>query len=228
MHAATMIAVSANGAKEIRDALLRGEMQAHHWDVMLIRWLTTGAGREFTASYLYPCIGHYQAHMSQSSDHEGWRESAWDNAWVQEGTRAADALGGRTRWLCTFQEKATGWLRAVRMPEHNEDLRWFTRTTAPAGWHARARDRASASAMSLSPGTDDVEMEEGKGTGKGKSKRMPVLIQPLWRPDATEMDDGPEVNTARRKRQRRAHTRDYAFRIFAEDGQQVGPRIKKP
>ena len=82
--------------------------------------------------------------------------------------------------------------------------------------------------MSLSPGTDDVEMEEGKGTGKGKSKRMPVLIQPLWRPDATEMDDGPEVNTARRKRQRRAHTRDYAFRIFAEDGQQVGPRIKKP
>ena len=41
----------------------------HHFDVLLLKYLAKH-GPEFGASYVYPCVRHYQAHLSQSSEAE--------------------------------------------------------------------------------------------------------------------------------------------------------------
>ena len=205
-HASTLVAVSAAGAKKLADVVGSTEFsdRVFHFDVLLLRYLEKH-GNEFGASYVYPCIGHYQAHLSQSSDHEGWRDSRWLNTWVQEGTRPAHTAGGRTRWLMGWTQKGLVWIRDIPLPERREDLRWFTRTSAPAGWREETEARR----------------REPMLKGKGKGKPPPVLIQPLYMANATVMPDDPTANTVRRKRARRAQQRDYAFRIFVSAGDAV-------
>ena len=206
-HAATLIAVSAQGAKRLLELVETNQLgNQHHWDIMLLRWLQSH-GNEFGASYVYPSMGHYQAHLSGSSDTEGWRDAQWKQEWIQEGTRAGHCPAGRTRWLMGWCEKGLDWKRAVMLPERGEDLRWFTRTSAPEGWIS-AQTAARRSAVALAK-------------GRGKGKVPPILIQPFFTKGATEMADDPELTTARRKRARRAQNRDYAFRIFASEGQRV-------
>lgn len=212
-HASTLVAVSAGGAKKLRHIVDSGEIgKQHHFDVMLLRYMQEH-GNTFGASYVYPCIGHYQAHLSGSSDNEGWRDSQWLKGWVQEGTRAEHAEGGRTRWLMGWTKKGLDWKRALFLPEKGgEDLRWFTRTTAPDGWiQAQIEQRRQAAGAA-------------KGKGKGRGKAPAIVIQPFFSQGPTEMPDDPEVSTERRKRARRAQNRDYAFRIFAGEGEQVGEK----
>ena len=85
-HAATLIAVSATGAKKLADIVPDTEVfgRPAHFDLLLLRYMAKH-GNEFGASYVFPCVGHYQANLSQSSDHEGWRNSQWLTSWVQEG-----------------------------------------------------------------------------------------------------------------------------------------------
>ena len=206
VHASTCVAVTSRAARALGEALRTGEMgQQHHWDVMLVRYLQK-MGDRFPASYVYPCIGHYQEHVSGSSDRMGWRDSQWAKAWVQEGTRAADTEGGKHRWLAGFRTKGIAWMRQVKLPLLDEDLRWFTRSSAPDGWQ---EERLQLIAL---------ENEERKGRGKGP--RWPMLIQPVFDVSAVEMDDNPPPTTKRSQRAQRAAVRDYAFRLFVNEGSQ--------
>ena len=210
-HAATLIAVSAAGAKKLVDIVADpGVFGANqHFDVLLLKYLEKH-GNTFGASYVYPCVGHYQAHLSQSSDHEGWRDSAWEQNWVQEGTKASHAYGGRTRWLMGWTKRGDGldWKVELFLPERGDvDLRWFTRTSAPQGWIEAEEERLHEQA------------EWAKG--KGKTPRTPNVIQPFFREGPTDLPDNPPANTQRRKRQRRANLVGYAHRLFASPGQQV-------
>jgi len=206
-HAATLIAVSALGAKKLHELLEQGALGSPgHFDIMLLKYLNHH-GQEFGASYVFPCVGHYQAHLSGSSDNEGWRNAQWTQKWVQEGTRAAHAEKGVVRWLMGWVPKGNKWIREIHIPEQgDEDLRWFTRSGAPEGWHEEA---AAANER------------KGKGKGKQKTKQAPRVIQPYWHQGATQMLDDPPLDTGRQKRTRRAQNRDYAFRIFVAEGQQV-------
>ena len=210
VHGATMIAVSAVGAKKLADVVPDVAVfgRDYHFDVLLIKYLNKH-GNAFGASYVHPSIGHYQAHLSQSSDHEGWRDSRWQNGWVQEGTRPSDAVAGRTRWLLAFTEKGNVWKRPIHLPERaGEDLRWFTRSPAPAGWSEEEQERRLA------------QREHAKGRGKA-SCALPIFIQPFATENPTDADDNPPLDTARRKRARRANMVGYAMRIFASPGEQV-------
>ena len=120
-----------------------------------------------------------------------------------------------TRWVAgsggcwASRKEGLNWIRVVHVLEAGgEDLRWFTRTTQPVGWAEQEAEQRRLAA-------------KGKGKGKNKGKHTPVLIQPLWRPDAIDMDNDPDLTTERRKRAKRAQMAGYAFRVFATEGQQV-------
>ena len=207
-HASTLVAVSAVGAKKLVDIVSDPAVfgENHHFDVLLLKYLNKH-GREFGASYVYPCVGHYQAHLSQSSDSEGWRNSQWLKTWVQEGTKASHATDGKTRWLLGWTEKGLDWKRAIALPERGEDLRWFTRTSAQPGWSEFVQDH--------------IREEAQRQLAKGRGKCIPVPIQAFYAQDPTAMEDDPEANTSRRKRARRAQKVGYAHRVFAPPGQRV-------
>ena len=67
-------------------------------------------------------------------------------SWLQEGARTSHCVSNsRTWWLMGWTEKNLNWKRAIHLPERaGEDLRWFTRTSAPEGWidstHERQHD----------------------------------------------------------------------------------------
>ena len=207
VHAATLIAVSAEGAKKLADIVPDRSLFGAdaHFDVLLIRYLEK-YGNQFGASYVYPSVGHYQAHLSQSSDHEGWRPARWEQNWIQEGTRVAHAEAGRTRWICGFCDKGVDWIRDIHIPERGgEDLRWFTRTSAPPHWAEEEEARRA------------LAREEAKG--KGRKPR--TVIQPVYTAGATDMQGNPEMVTKRRRRSKRANDVGYAHRIFAAEGEEV-------
>lgn len=207
-HASTLVAVTAAGARKLAEIVPDADVfgKDGHFDVLLLKYLAKH-GNEFGASYVYPCVGHYQAHLSQSSDTEGWRNSQWLKNWVQEGTKTSHTPGGRTRWILGWTEKDLAWKRSIMLPERDEDLRWFTRTSAPQGWIEEMDDRQRAHA------------ERVKGKGKGKAP--PVVLQPFYTAAPTDMAGTPAAETSRRKRQRRANQVGYSFRIFASPGQRV-------
>ena len=207
-HASTLVAVSAVGAQKLADVVSDPAVfgENHHFDVLLLKYLNKH-GPQFGASYVYPCVGHYQGHLSQSSDSEGWRDSQWLQPWVQEGTKTSHTTSGRTRWLLGWTQKNLDWRRAIQLPERDEDLRWFTRTSAQPGWMEFVDDYIRDAAQ--------------RHISKGKGKGMPVPIQPFYAQNPTAREDDPEVNTARRKRARRAQQVGYAHRIFAPTGQRV-------
>ena len=207
VHAATLIAVSADGAKKLADIVPDQSLFGRnaHFDVLLIRYLEK-YGNQFGASYVFPSVGHYQAHLSQSSDHEGWRPARWEQNWIQEGTRKAHAEAGRTRWLCGFADKGLDWVREIHIPEKGgEDLRWFTRTSAPPRW---AEEEEARQALA-------------RETAKGKGQKPRTLIQPVYTAGATDMQGNPEMVTKRRRRSKRANDVGYAHRIFAPEGEEV-------
>ena len=208
VHASTLIAVSAAGAKKLADVVPDAHVfgKDGHFDVLLLRYLEK-KGEVFGASYVYPSVGHYQAHLSQSSDHEGWRPDMWTQNWIQEGTRVAHATDGQTRYLMGWTEKNLNWIRPLHIPEKKgEDLRWFTRSSAPANWVQQMTDR-------------EARLQEvAKGYGKTPPRRS---IQPYWRLSATHMEGNPDVMTRRQKRQHRANMAGYAFRNFVPEGQEV-------
>ena len=216
VHASTLIAVSADGAKKLADIVPDAEEfgKDMHWDVLLLRYLEK-KGEEFKASYVYPSVGHYQGFLSQSSDNEGWRPDQWNQNWIQEGTRASHAEAGRTRWLMGWQKKGVNWIREINIPEKRwEDLRWFTRTTAPAGWVDQMTAR------------EERMREVALGKGKTPPRR---IIQPVWRLQATVMEGNPQgLVSKRQKRQQRANDAGYAFRNFVPEGEEVClTRLKK-
>ena len=209
-HGSTLVAVSAEGAKKLADIVPDAAVFGRdaHFDVLLIKYLNKH-GNAFGASYVHPSVGHYQAHLSQSSEREGWRDSKWQNTWVQEGTRPSHTFAGRTRWLLAWVDKGNDWKRPIALPERGgEDLRWLTRSPAPAGWIEEEQARRLA------------QREHAKGRGKA-SRALPIVIQPFATDEPTDADGNPALDTARRKRARRANMVGYAFRIFVPPEQQV-------
>ena len=203
-HAATLIAVSHAGAKKLKDLVDAGKLGGNqHFDISLINYLAEH-GDQFGASYVYPCIGHYQSHFSQSSDTEGWREATWSQKWVQEGTRERHVERGEVRWLMGWQGKkgAGRWLCEIPLPHHEEDLQWYTASSAPPGWaenQRRKHERAAAEPQS-----------------KSRPSRPPRAVnQFCWDLTATERADFAQPLSKRQKREQRRRLSDYSFRIFA-------------
>ena len=216
-HAATLIAVSARGAKKLNTLVQEGSLGAgRHWDLMLIDYLRKH-GNDFGASFIWPSVGHYQDHESQSSDREGWRSGQWAKSWVQEGTRVEQA-SDQVRWLVHFGEKNVDWMRRVDLPEKNEeDLRWFT--------HLPAEMREAAELVAAAQ-KEEAEARAGRaagrGKGKGKGKCKPVYLKdaPVFAVTSMRGQDVPQ--TRRQKRQRRGNLNVYwRYRVFAEDEDKV-------
>ena len=214
-HASTLIGVSAIGARQLHEAMQEGQIRKRHGDLALLEWIQKNPN--FGASYMYPSVGHYQSHLSQSSEHQGFRPGSWDQSWVQGGTRRDPTISGHQhRWLCGFQ-KAPGinWIRPVEIPERaGEDLRWFTLRLRSA----LCATEAEPVAASGEEEETDEEATEGKGAGKQGKKNRPV-IQPLHPDLVRAQKRAPETArvTKRQKREQRSRLANYARRHFTDD-----------
>ena len=101
------------------------------------------------------------------------------------------------------------------MPERgSEDLRWFTRTSAPSGWTETTHERQRE------------YQRRYQNMGKA-GLGVPPQIQPFYAETPTEMADNPPATTKRRKRALRGQQVGYAFRHFAPVGQQVVSKYLK-
>ena len=198
----------------MHQAMQEGRIRKRHGDLALLDFIQKNPA--FGASYMFPAVGHYQSHLSQSSDHEGFRPGSWNESWVQAGSRVDPAIPGQQhRWLMGFQAKGLNWIRLVQIPSGTgEDLRWFTlalRNSLPPA-------EAEPVAASQEEEESDMEATEGKGAGKKGQKTRPV-IRPLH-PDMVSFTKraphGAQL-TKRMKREQRARLASYARRLFTED-----------
>ena len=106
--------------------------------------------------------------------------------------------------------KGSDYKVAINLPEKgDEDLRWFTRTSAPKGWIEQTREKQHEYSR---------RYQEIFNEGLSLS---PAQLQPFYTETPTEMDDDPPADTKRRKRSRRSQQVGYSFRNFAYEGQQV-------
>ena len=217
-HGSTLVGVSAHGARQLHQAMQEGRIRKRHGDLALLEFIQKTP--TFRASYMYPSVGHYQSHLSQSSDHQGFRPGKWKETWLQPGSRLDPTLPNQQhRWLMGFQDKGLNWIRAVHIPESaGEDLRWFTlalRSSLPSA-------EAEPVAASQEEEETDDEAPQGKGAGKKGKKTRPV-ITPLH-PDVVRFTkhapEGAQL-TKRQKREQRARLASYARRLFTEDPDQA-------
>ena len=74
MHAATMIGVSAEGARRLLSLMASGKLPKGHAD-MVLREYMEHHGKDFKACYLYRAVGHYQSHVSGCEQNLGWRQN---------------------------------------------------------------------------------------------------------------------------------------------------------
>ena len=198
-HAATLIAVSLEGAWKLRIAFAEGKFQQKHWDVTLLAYLYEH-GDAFRASYVFPSIGSYKGHVSGSEDTLGWRPANWEQSWVQAGTRASDVREGATRWIARFAGKGLSWVCQVPLPEVPGSLDWMT----------------------LKPEQDEDAMEwlewSRKEMGAPASLTdFAAATQTLHPQDR----DFAWATTKRAKRRYRSHMAAYARRIFTDDPEQA-------
>ena len=217
-HSATLVALSHYGAKKLK-ALVDADLQwwgpAMGWDFRLIAYLQDH-GPQFGASYVYPCIGHYQGNRSQSSDTEARRDSHWSQAWVQEGTRREHAYEGRNRWLCGWKgpKGQPDFKAELILPSVREDLRWYTRIGAPESW-ARAWQRRSK------------RLAARPQSKKKGSKPVFLQNQSVWNLTAVDVDDNREAAAKRRKKGYPRKSRERSQRFFAPDDEPVATVRRK-
>jgi len=236
-HGSTLLAISAAGGRKLHAAMQAGEFAKRHADLALITYVTHC--RTFRACYVYPSVGHYQGHLSQSSDGEGFRSSTWDNTWVQEGTRRDPVKKNWNRYIMPFLEKGVEWGPLVMLPEpEGTDLRWFMLAPSAALHDVAPEPVAGANAPEpvAGAGEEDSEDEEegwwrGKGKGKQRRKAKAKVIQPLH-PDvvrAMKYEGSPAgTMTQRQKRARRAMMANYGYRILTADPDKVDPFFGLP
>jgi len=170
------------------------------------------------ASFLYPCIGHYQHDFSRGVPQEV-RTKDWDSNWCQEGTRKTKA-GQKHRTLFGFcAEGAPPKICVVKLPtsEHAslyDQYLWLT-LRPEADKTCRNQVESSDIAASSSGSTTKATQKSARGA---MNKRP--LIQELERIDVVDDDDDADEGskkTKNAKRRRRAALRDYARRIFTDD-----------
>jgi len=218
-HASTLIGVSAKGARQLHEAMQGGQIRKRHGDLALLDWIHKNPN--FGASYMWPAVGHYQSHLSQSSEHQGFRPGSWESSWVQGGSRLDPTIPGHQhRWLCGFQkEKGIHWIRMVQLPPRaGEDLRWFTLRLRSALCSAEAEPVAASGEEEET----DEEASEGKGGGKKGKKNRPV-IAPLHPDLVRTLQYAPESArvTKRQRREQRSRLANYARRHFTDDPDQA-------
>ena len=200
-HGSLLIAVSQYGARKLADIVPNANVfgRDFNFDKLLVRYLKKH-GNEFKASYVYPCVGHYQAHSGQVFDEAGVENPGWRNGWVGEGTRRSHTPNGRTRWLLGWCERGVDWKNPIVLPEQEEDLCWITDLSMPKGWVSNEQSRKRA------------EKEYAKLNGKPSHAR-PVMPNPYITKMMTDTSANATSNTARRKRARQMNV-GYGTRIF--------------
>ena len=218
-QSATLLALSHSGAKKLK-ALVDADKKwwgQPRFDLRLIAYLQEN-GPDFGASYVYPCIGHYQANWSHSSleGRDAWRDSYWIWGWVQEGTRRAHAYNGKHRSLCGWNgAKGSPDVKSeLVLPSLDEDSRWYTRIGALETW-------------------DDVLLrrtarESARPQSKKKGSKPLLRNQSVWNLTAVEVDEGARGEAAKRRRwdpQRRP--REIKGRHFAAANDPVATVLRK-
>ena len=133
MHAATMIGVSAEGARKLLSLMASGKLQKGHADLTLREYMEHH-GKEFQACYVWPSVGHYQSHVSGCEQGLGWRQNDWKKSWIMEGTRKNPGLltewpvVNEHRYLVHFRNKGNPeYIVQVELPEPaGLELRWLS------------------------------------------------------------------------------------------------------
>ena len=133
MHAATMIGVSAAGARKLLSLISSGKLPPGHADLVLREYMEHH-GKEFGACYLWPSVGHYQSHVSGCEQGLGWRENNWKKSWIMEGTRKKP--GHLTTWPANNEHRYLVHFRDRGYPNHivqvvlpepvGAELRWLS------------------------------------------------------------------------------------------------------
>ena len=202
-YGAQMIAVTVTGARNLLDAINRGELPKKHWDVVLRDWLNDpDRASSIGASYVYPAIGNFKEHHSGITDKV--RTNLWDEKWCQPGTRQSDWPEGEQRYLCRWLERGAGvdWSTKIVLPEKSEGLlSWKT----------------------LRPEEDEDARWEHEWRRWHQGAKP--LLTPMAAPNETAFEQGAAPfeppQTKRGKRQLRANKVNYSHRIFVDDGDQA-------
>ena len=131
-HGSTLLAVSAWFARHLLANF--DKLKFRHFDIALRSVLQKPPAdwRWCQTSFVYPSLGHYCEDVSGCQETLGWRRSAWDQRWCQEGTRKDPADPNQShRTIHKFSEP---WVRpqllgTIVLPDRQSwgrDLRWYT------------------------------------------------------------------------------------------------------
>ena len=137
-HGFMAVAITAECARKWHQEF-NAKFQFKHWDIAVRDVLESEpeTAERWQASFVYPPIGNYVSHTSGCEVGLGRRESSWDKAYVQEGTRRdLQNWKSQHRELFAFAPggKQCERLAEVLLPEDgDEDLRWFTCMPQEAG-----------------------------------------------------------------------------------------------
>ena len=184
MHAATMIGVSATGARKLLSLMASGKLPMGHADLVLREYMEHH-GKEFNACYLWPAVGHYQSHISGCEQGLGWRQNDWKKSWIMEGTRKnPDVLAtwpviNEHRYLVHFRDRGNPeWIVQVVLPEPaGGELRWLSYDDTEA-----LDDTEEGPQTSPREGEDSAGAKgEGKTTRRQKRQRRLVNMQRKFR-----------------------------------------------
>ena len=133
MHGASMIGITAEGARKLLDLMESGALPKGHADLVLREYMETH-GKEFGACFLYPSVGHFQSHISGCEAGLGWRQNDWKKGWIMEGTRKipnfipTHPMKNEHRHLVHFRPSGEPeWIRQVTLPEEiGGTLMWLS------------------------------------------------------------------------------------------------------
>ena len=133
MHGASMIGITAEGARKLLRLMESGALPKGHADLVLREYMETH-GKEFGACFLYPSVGHFQSHISGCEAGLGWRQNDWKKGWIMEGTRKipnfipTHPMKNEHRWLVHFRPSGEPeWIRQVTLPEEiGGTLMWLS------------------------------------------------------------------------------------------------------
>ena len=194
-----LIGISRAGALSLQEEWYR--MRLGHFDLSLKHVLVNkeGVRTSIRSCFAYPSVGHYMTKESGVMLNPVDRVAAWDEKWVQEGTRkeTRDDVH-RGLYLFATPLRDCTLLRAVPLPEEgDEDLQWLTLWV---------------------PGSDAPEPVAG-ASGASSSTEPPSqeTMRRALRREVVQATSTATPLTKRQQRQRRAHLRDYGRRIFTTE-----------
>ena len=115
----TLLAVSFNGAKRLKEEFWQEHMTRSHFDLSL-KWVCENFAQRLMASFVMPTVGHFSTHDSDILQHT--RDSEWDKWYVGEGKGKVELM----TWEKEGTRVVTKHLLDVDLQQEQPHHDWLT------------------------------------------------------------------------------------------------------